>query len=82
MINYNVNKIDWSLLDKIDNPEQKKFLLNVKRNLEAGKEIDPNGLVQSIGQLMGKENPEMYENLKKFSADMNVLTSALKNFNV
>jgi len=82
MIDYNTNKIDWTLLDKIENPEQKAFFLKVKKNLEAGKEIDPKGLVQSIGQLMGGENPEMYKGLKNFTEKMDNLTSGLKNFNV
>lgn len=76
------DQIDWSLLDQIENPEQKKFFQNVKKNLESGVTIDPDGFVQSLGPILGNNDPEMYEKLKKVNNDMKKLTSALKSFNM
>jgi len=75
------SKIDWSLLDKIDNPEQKAFFNEVKMNMENGVAIDPEGLVKSIGQVMGDDKSGQYEKLVDFSNNMKGLTDALKNFN-
>ncbi len=73
-------KIDWDMINKIEDPKQKKFFQNVKNNIEAGKEINPDGLIEQIGVLMGGENTEMQEKLVKLNDDFKMITSGLDKF--
>lgn len=78
MIDLNFNNIDFSLIDKIEDPIQKTFFEDVKRRMLSGENIDPMKLINSIGDIMGSDNPEKLNKLKDLNKN---LSGIVKSFN-
>jgi hypothetical protein len=70
--------IDWSHLERIDDPEQKEFFEDVKRRIDAGEKINPNQLLQSVSGMF-KSNPGEFEKLVKMNEELSKATTPLKN---
>lgn len=78
MIDLNFNNIDFSLIDEIEDPIQKAFFEDIKKRMLSGEKIDPVKLINSIGDVMGSDNPEKLKQLKELNKN---LSGIVKSFN-
>lgn len=82
MIDLNFNNIDFSLIDKIEDPIQKAFFEDIKKRMLSGQNINPMDLINSIGDVMGADNPEKLKELKELNKNLSGIVKSFKNIKV
>jgi hypothetical protein len=53
--------IDWSILDKIENEEEKKYMISVKQRIMSGESVSMSGMIADIERIKGEENQQLKE---------------------
>lgn len=72
-------KIDWSQLDKIEDPEQKKFFEGIKRGMNSGQDFNSTELLNSIVSVVGKGDKETHNKLTRMNESLKAATDILNN---